>query len=87
MCSIVEGEIGGAGQCFLCFSYSHPLPPICFFPALQGKYDDAEPLYRRALAIQEKTLGGDHPDVAESLNHLAGLLRSQVTLICEIDIN
>jgi hypothetical protein len=26
----------------------------------------AEPLYRRALAIDEKALGPDHPDVANS---------------------
>jgi hypothetical protein len=33
----------------------------------------AEPLYRRALAIQEKALGPDYPDTAISLNHLAGV--------------
>ena len=44
----------------------------------QGKYDDAEPLYKRALAIREKTLGLRHPHVAGSLNNLAGLLASQV---------
>ena len=30
----------------------------------QGKYNEAEPLYQRALAIDEKTLGPDHPDTA-----------------------
>ena len=30
----------------------------------QGRYAEAEPLYKRALAIQEKALGPDHPDVA-----------------------
>ena len=39
----------------------------------QGKYAEAEPLYKRALAIREKTLGREHPDVAQSLNYLAGL--------------
>jgi len=39
----------------------------------QGRYSEAEPLYERALAIQEKTLGLDHPDVALSLNGLAVL--------------
>jgi tetratricopeptide (TPR) repeat protein len=33
----------------------------------------AEPVYRRVLAIREKALGSEHPDVAQSLNHLAGL--------------
>ena len=35
-----------------------------FFVANQGKYDDAEPLYKRALAIREETLGPRHPDAA-----------------------
>ncbi len=37
----------------------------------QGKLDEAEPLYRRALAIFEASLGPAHPDVATSLNNLA----------------
>ena len=43
----------------------------------QGKYSDAEPLYRRALAIREKSLGPKHPDVATSLNNLAEVHRIQ----------
>ena len=31
-------------------------------------------LYRRALAIREKVLGPNHPDVATSLNNLGNLL-------------
>ena len=38
-------------------------------------HTEAEPLYRRALAIWEKGLGGNHPDVATALNNLAGLLQ------------
>jgi len=34
---------------------------------------EAEPLFRRALAIQERVLGPEHSDVATSLNDLAGL--------------
>jgi hypothetical protein len=30
----------------------------------QGRYAGAEPLYKRSLAISEKALGPDHPDVA-----------------------
>ena len=41
----------------------------------QGKYNEAEPLYKRALGIDEKTLGPDHPDVAQSLENYADLLR------------
>jgi tetratricopeptide (TPR) repeat protein len=35
----------------------------------------AEPLMRRALAIDEKSLGPEHPSVAISLNNLAQLLK------------
>jgi CHAT domain-containing protein len=43
----------------------------------QGRYAEAEPLYRRALAVDEKSLGPDHPDVARDLNNLAGVYNSQ----------
>ena len=43
----------------------------------QGRYAEAEPLYKRALAIDEKALGPDHPDVATALNNLAGLYDDQ----------
>ena len=39
----------------------------------QGKYADAEGLYKRALAIREKALGASHPDVAQTLNNLANV--------------
>ena len=35
--------------------------PSCI--AAQGRYAEAEPLYKRSLAISEKALGPDHPDV------------------------
>ncbi len=41
----------------------------------QGRYAEAEPLYQRALAIDEKALGPEHPDVATSLENYADLLR------------
>ena len=37
----------------------------------EGQYAEAEPLFRRALAIWEKALGPQHPAVAQSLNNLA----------------
>ena len=43
----------------------------------QGRYAEAEPLYQRSLAIREKALGPDHPDVGTSLNNLAVLYQSQ----------
>ncbi len=43
----------------------------------QGKYAEAEPLYKRALIIRQLALGPDHPDVAASLNNLAVLYEAQ----------
>ena len=43
----------------------------------QGKYTEAEPFIQRALAITEKALGPEHPDVATSLNNLAALYQDQ----------
>ena len=40
-----------------------------------GRFSEAEPLYRQALAIDEKTLGTGHPAYAVHLNNLAELLR------------
>ena len=43
----------------------------------EGRYADAEPLFKRSLAIWEKALGPDHPDVAASLNNLAVFYQRQ----------
>ena len=43
----------------------------------QGKYAEVQPLYQRALAIREKVLGPEHPNVATSLNNLAALYYAQ----------
>ncbi|MEQ8383717.1 MAG: tetratricopeptide repeat protein [Coleofasciculus sp. A1-SPW-01] len=43
----------------------------------QGKYDEAIPLAKRALAIRQQVLGQEHLDVADSLNNLAFLYKSQ----------
>ena len=40
-------------------------------------YAKAEPLLRRALKINEKVLGSEHPHVATNLNNLALLLKAQ----------
>ena len=42
-----------------------------------GKFSQAEPLFRRSLAIREKVLGPEHQNVATSLNNLAELYRDQ----------
>jgi hypothetical protein len=41
----------------------------------QGRYADAEPLYKRFLATKEKALGPDHSSTATSLNNLAWLYK------------
>ena len=43
----------------------------------KAEYAQAKPLYERALAILEKVHGKEHPDVATSLNNLAGLYQAQ----------
>jgi hypothetical protein len=43
----------------------------------QRKYDQAEPLYRRAIEINQTVLGNDHPHLATSYNNLALLLKHQ----------
>ncbi len=40
----------------------------------QGRYAEAEPLYKRSLAIGEKALGPEHPNVAGSLENYSVLL-------------
>ncbi len=41
-----------------------------------GEYQEAEPLYLKALKTSEKILGEKHPDTATSYNNLAGLYLS-----------
>ncbi len=43
----------------------------------QGRYEEAEPLYKKALAINEKKFGENHPETATSYNNLALLYRLQ----------
>ncbi len=42
----------------------------------RAEYADAEPLMRRALAIDEESFGPGHPNVAIRLNNLAALLQA-----------
>ena len=43
----------------------------------QGKYAEAEPLFKRTLVIYEKALGPEHAHVAPSLNGLAKVFSAQ----------
>ncbi len=42
---------------------------------VQGRYGEAEPLHKRALAVWEKALGPNRPNVATTLENSAVLLR------------
>ena len=42
-----------------------------------GSVEQAEPFYKRSLAIREEVLGSVHPDTVASLNELAFLYKSQ----------
>ncbi len=49
---------------------------VPIFAAKQAdKQAEAEPLIERSLATRENALGSQHPDVAESLENYAALLR------------
>src|SRR4029453_14799703 len=43
----------------------------------QGKYVEAEALFKRALTIREKALGASHPWVGRTLNNLGLVYRDQ----------
>ncbi|MBZ5623881.1 MAG: tetratricopeptide repeat protein [Acidobacteriia bacterium] len=43
----------------------------------RAQYEEAEPLYQRALAIWEKVVGPEHPNTAAGLNNLAMLYYHQ----------
>ena len=47
-----------------------------FCSTITNRLGEAEPLYRRALAIDEASYGPDHPEVATDLNNLAVLLQA-----------
>lgn len=46
---------------------------------LKGKYEEAEPLHRRAMEITKATLGKGHSTYSTRLNNLAVLPEIQVT--------
>ena len=47
-------------------------------PVTQGNYAEAEPRFRRSLAVAENGLGPEHPTVGTTLSNLGELLKSQV---------
>ena len=56
---------------------------LAYGPALvciscQGEYAKAGELYEQCQAIQEKVLGPEHPELAETVGNRAVLLQAQV---------
>ena len=43
----------------------------------QGKYDEAEPLYREVLEVRREALGNRHPRTLGSINNLGALLKAK----------
>ena len=56
-------------------SYSLSLFASCYQSS--GRYDDAEELYKRALAGREEQLGPDHPDTLRTVNNFTIFLRDR----------
>jgi tetratricopeptide (TPR) repeat protein len=52
------------------------LDQIGFYLYDRAQYEEAEPVYQRALAIREQQLGTMHPGTANSLNNLAELYQA-----------
>ncbi len=53
------------------------LNQVGYYLYYRAQYGEAEPLYQRAIAINEKALGPEHPDLAIYLNNLATLYKEQ----------
>lgn len=66
--------------CLICFKLFFVLDGSRFLgpAAAQGKYHEAETLFKRSLVIRENELGTEHPDVATVLDNLGDLSISQV---------
>ena len=44
----------------------------------QGRYDEAEPLFARAVEILLQTLGQDHPNIQESITNFVDCLQKAI---------
>jgi CHAT domain-containing protein/Tfp pilus assembly protein PilF len=66
-------ERGGATQKDLAYA----LIMLANFYSIQGRYADAEPIYKRALAINEKVSGVKSPELANTLGNLGSFYEQQ----------
>src|SRR5262245_37874461 len=58
-------------------TYAAALHKLALVHWRQGKFGEAEALYRRALAIREQAVGANHPNVADTLNDLGLVYKDQ----------
>src|SRR5262245_59380555 len=77
-----SGRIASAGRCIIAprqSSSAHlgtSLSNLAHLYQAQGRYEEADPLYKRSLAIVE-TVGREHPNVAVQLSDLATFYQAQ----------
>ncbi len=57
--------------------FASTISSLAYLYYLQGRYNQAEPLFRQALELSKRLLGENHPDVAANLDNLAELYESQ----------
>ena len=85
MLSVIVGLIPRQPTLFIepaCERPNHPsvaksLNNLANLNNIQGRYKEAEPLFRRALPILEKSLGATHPNVGTLVNNLGALYNAQ----------
>ncbi|KAH0563114.1 hypothetical protein GP486_002320 [Trichoglossum hirsutum] len=51
----------------------------------QGKYEEAEAMYRRALEGYEKVLGPEHPSTLSNINNLGSVLREDLSKVATFE--
>jgi tetratricopeptide (TPR) repeat protein len=72
LCAAVLSEHGETSA-----EYAIELNNLASLVRAQGRYAEAEGLYRQALDISRATIGEVHPDYATNLSNLAGVVRQQ----------
>ncbi|CBJ32852.1 NB-ARC and TPR repeat-containing protein-likely pseudogene [Ectocarpus siliculosus] len=72
-----RASLGGLKSCEATEAVARSCGSVGFLFNIQGKYAEAEPLYERSQAIQEKVFGPKHQVVATLLNNRAALFERQ----------
>lgn len=61
-----------------CFECVKPFATLSGYAWTQSKWTEADEVFRRAVDVGEKSLGGNHPSIAAWLSHHARVLKYQV---------